>query len=206
MAIFMSGGMRYKDLPSGFTRLSYIESTGTQYIDSGFSNETGFRITCTVELTSLSSQLSMLFGSHDTYSPFYRNYLAVTSGSNFEVGAYDPVSAGAASVGEKFKIDCCTIDQAIQLLINGVDRGINKGSTSPKRSSRTVYIFALNYTGGLLNAKMKLYDMQIYSDSSKKQLVRNFIPCANESGSVGLYDTVTQQFYGNSGTGSFSGG
>ena len=206
MAIFMSGGIRDKDLPSGFTRLSYIESTGTQHIDSGFSNETGFRITCTVELTSLSSQLSMLFGSHDTSSPYYRNYLAVTSGSNFEVGAYDPVPAGAANVGEKLKIDCCTIDQAIGLLINGANRGIDQSSTSAKRSSRTVYIFALNYADGLFNAKMKLYDMQIYSDIYKKQLVRNFIPCVNESGSVGLYDTVTQQFYSNSGTGSFSGG
>ena len=36
--------------------------------------------------------------------------------------------------------------------------------------------------------------------------VRDFIPCKNPSGAVGLYDTVNGTFYGNSGTGTFAAG
>ena len=36
--------------------------------------------------------------------------------------------------------------------------------------------------------------------------VRDFIPCKNPSGTVGLYDTVNGTFYGNAGTGTFIAG
>ena len=56
-------------LPSGYKRLEYIQSSGTQYVDTGVSTPTGFRIICEVELTSIKNTLNMLFGSHDAASP-----------------------------------------------------------------------------------------------------------------------------------------
>ena len=52
-------------------------------------------------------------------------------------------------------------------------------------------------------ASMKLYSCKIYNADT---LVRDFIPCKNPSGTVGLYDTVNGTYYGNSGTGVFTAG
>ena len=43
---------------------------------------------------------------------------------------------------------------------------------------------------------------QIYDNDI---LVRDFVPCINAEGEYGLYDFVNSQFYGNVGTGSFTG-
>ena len=37
-------------------------------------------------------------------------------------------------------------------------------------------------------------------------LVRNMLPCKNERGIVGMYDTVEKKFYNNNGTGTFIAG
>ena len=51
-------------------------------------------------------------------------------------------------------------------------------------------------------SKIKLYSCKIYN--SYNILVRNFIPCYRKSDNViGLYDTYTQTFYVNNGTGTF---
>lgn len=48
-----------------------------------------------------------------------------------------------------------------------------------------------------------MYSCKIYDNET---LVRNFVPCKNASGAVGLYDTVEGQFYANAGTGTFTAG
>ena len=50
---------------------------------------------------------------------------------------------------------------------------------------------------------MKLYSCQIYDNGTP---VRNFIPCKNPSGVVGLYDLVDGKFYTNAVAGNFTAG
>ena len=52
-------------------------------------------------------------------------------------------------------------------------------------------------------SNMKLYNAKLYNDDT---LIRNFVPVINSSNQVGLYDLVNNQFYGNSGSGSFNAG
>jgi hypothetical protein len=40
----------------------------------------------------------------------------------------------------------------------------------------------------------KLYSCQIYDNGT---LIRDYVPCLNEVGVVGLYDKVENKFYGN---------
>ena len=51
-------------------------------------------------------------------------------------------------------------------------------------------------------ATIKMYYCKIYDNDI---LVRDFVPCINVEGEYGLYDFVNSQFYGNVGTGSFTG-
>ena len=49
----------------------------------------------------------------------------------------------------------------------------------------------------------KLYSAQFYYNGDIKL---DFVPCINPSGTVGLYDLVNGEFYGNAGTGTFTAG
>lgn len=194
-------------LPKGFKRLEYIQSSGTQYIDTGVSAPEGFRIICDVVLTSISNSLNMLFGAHDTNGPYYRNFLAATNGGKWEIGAYNPHDFGSVAINTKYSIDVCTISGAVGCSVNGVNQNVDSSiAVSPVRSSRTVYLFGLNYTGGLLHTNMKLYGLQMYLDANGENMVRDFVPCVTADGEVGLYDRVFHEFYRNAGTGEFIAG
>lgn len=49
-------------------------------------------------------------------------------------------------------------------------------------------------------ANATIYSCQIYDNGT---LVRDYVPCINPSGEVGLYDLVGGKFYGNAGSGVF---
>lgn len=190
-------------LPSGYTELEYIESTGTQYVDTGVSVPEGCRIKCKMAFTSLSSTLSVVFGSHDAASPYYRNFLAATS-STWELGAYGTADFGSPTVNTEYEIDANTKSGEIACTINGTAYSINQSiAPSAQRSALSVYLFALHYADGLFPAKMKAWWYKVYVGGT---LVRDFVPCKNPSGTVGLYDTVNGTYYGNSGTGVFTAG
>lgn len=193
-------------LPSGYTKLEYIESTGTQYIDTGVSAPAGMRVKCQAEFTSLRSGLNMLFGSHDAADPYYRNYLAANSAGNWELGAYGVAPFGTITTGRKYNIDVCTISGDILAKIDGMSYYIGDIAPSTKRSSLSVYLFALHYAGGLLWASAKLYGAKIYLNASGDNPIRDFIPCKNASGVVGMWDDANGQFYTNAGTGAFTAG
>lgn len=193
-------------LPSGYTRLEYIESTGTQYINTGVSAPEGMRVEYQAEFTSLRSGLNMLFGSHDAADPYYRNYLAANSAGNLELGAYGVATFGAITTGRKYSIDVCTISGDIFAKIDGMSYYIGDIAPSTKRSSLSVYLFALHYAGGLLWASAKLYGAKIYLNASGSNPTRDFIPCKNAFGVVGMWDDVNGQFYTNVGTGAFTAG
>lgn len=193
-------------LPSGYKRLEYIQSSGTQYIDTGLSAPTGMRVQCDVELTSLRSGLNMLFGSHDASDPYYRNYLAASSNGYWEIGAYGLGTFGSVTTGRKYNIDVCTISGSLSAKIDGTAYAIGNIAPSTKRSDLNVYLFALNYAGGLLWSSMKLYSAKIYLDAAGSSPARDFIPCKNASGVVGLWDDANSKFYTNAGTGVFTAG
>lgn len=190
-------------VPSGFTEVEWIQSTGTQYIDTGVSAPEGCRVQCKVAYTSLSSTLSVVFGSHDAASPYYRNFLAATS-STWELGAYGTADFGSPTVNTEYEIDANTTSGEIGCSVNGNTYTIDQSiAPSAQRSALSVYLFALHYADGLFPAKMKAWWYKVYVGGT---LVRDFVPCKNPSGAVGLYDTVNGTFYGNSGTGVFTAG
>lgn len=49
----------------------------------------------------------------------------------------------------------------------------------------------------------KIYSCQIYDNDS---LVRDYVPCINNDGTIGLWDDANSVFYGNAGNGTFTAG
>ena len=184
-------------LPDGYIQLDYIESTGTQYIDTGFKPTQETRVIMDAQMTTINpTDHEWFYGARQASSVsafgFFWNYSAQKFGATYGNQQRDISS-------DVNKNDRIIINQDQNLLtFNDVSYEFSDNNFSCPVS---LPLLARN-TNGTINSftSAKLYSCQIYDDGV---LVRNFVPCQNPSGNVGLYDSVHNQFYGNSGTGAF---
>lgn len=188
-------------LPSGYTQLEYIESSGTQYIDTGVrvmpENYQQLKMSVTCEKIGQGSGASgwLVDGSNVANAYFYTG---VYNGNYYYgCGTTDHNTGISSVVGKQtFTLD---IPSAKFTVSNAVDVSI---STEAVTASAPLYLFGFSYSPVRCYAE-KIYSCQIYTGAT---LIRDFVPCKNASGLVGLYDTVEGQFYGNAGTGTFTAG
>jgi hypothetical protein len=191
-------------LPSGYTQVECIESSGTQYIDTGFrAVSDNVKIEATFSITEIKFW-SALFGCEETSSgpwtltPLVNGASALTfyNGSSSQLGSI-PVS-----VNTVYSVVCQSNNGTLTYDCNG-----SAGTLYPQGAickTDNIYIFTLNSAKGdsIISqaSKMRLYYFQIYDNDV---LVRDYVPCINANGEAGLYDKVNNVFYGNAGTGSF---
>lgn len=188
-------------LPSGYKQLEYIESSGTQYIDTSVrvmpENYQQLKMSVTCEKIGQGAGASnwLVDGSNVANAYFYTG---VYNGKYYYgCGTTDHDTGIAAASGKQtFTLD---IPSAKFTVSDSVDVSI---STEPVTASASLYLFGFNYNPVRCYAE-KIYSCQIYTGAT---LVRDFVPCKNASGTVGLYDTVNGQFYANAGTGMFTAG
>lgn len=181
-------------LPSGYRRLEYIQSSGTQYIDTGIIGSYDTRVTADFEILSIGSGTVFVFGSQANND--VRFCLGITSASVFRSDyGTEYISGPSAATGTKYKADknrnVCTI--------NGTAINSNVQTFT---GTTNIYLFARSYSS-LSYASLKMYGCKIYSNDV---LVRDFIPCKNASGVVGMWDDVNSVFYQNAGSGTFTAG
>ncbi len=181
-------------LPSGYKRLEYIQSSGTQYIDTGIIGNYDTRVTADFEILSIGSGTVFVFGSQANND--VRFCLGITSASVFRSDYGTEYTSGpSAATGTKYTADknrnVCTI--------NGTAINSNAQTFT---GTTNIYLFARSYSS-LSYANLKMYGCKIYSNDV---LVRDFIPCKNASGVVGMWDDVNSTFYQNAGTGTFTAG
>ena len=182
-------------LPSGYAQLEYIQSSGTQYIDTGFKPNQNTRFVADVEIVSV--QNAQLFGARiaSANSAFNMLVSSKTGGRD----DYGTTVLNFTTTSERWKIDknknITTVNDV------SVSHGVETFQTTC-----SIFINAVNNNGTPMStttASAKWRTVQIYNNGV---LSRNFIPCKNPSGVVGLYDLVNNQFYQNAGTGSFVAG
>ena len=194
-------------LPNGYTRLEYIESTGTQYIDTGYRPTTeNLKITTQFSLTEIQAWHA-LFGCEETNSgpwaltPLVNGASALTfySGTSYQIGSI-PVTANTV-----YDLTCQT-DNGVLTYECGAATGTASASGSLCKTD-SIYVFTLNSAteSSVLGqaSKMRVYSFQIYDNGV---LVRDLIPCMNAADTLGLYDIVGGVFYPNLGSGTFTAG
>lgn len=186
-------------LPSGYTELEYIQSSGTQYIDTGFKPSGNSGIVVDYQQVGTIAYQDPLFGARQSSS---NTAFSMWLSSNVTYPQYGNVSYDAKPI---------SINNNTRLIYK-LDKGI--ASCGDKTvsfsqlsftSSYNLVLFSVN-TGGTVDTRRisgKLYNCKIYDNN---EIVRDFIPCKNPSGVIGLYDTVNSQFYQNAGSGAFVAG
>lgn len=193
---FIPGSPINQRLPASYLQLEYIESTGTQYIDTGVSPNQDTRITMTAMLTEAPSEFAAFFGARTGGNSQF--WLFWNGNSNIFQGRYGTATIDISVSAQQ---ECvCDFDKN-NLSINGTS-----GSTGAAtfQSSYSAYLCGVNSSGALqYPASIRIYSCEIYNDGT---LVRTFVPVKNEAGAVGLYDTTGKSFYANAGSGSFTAG
>lgn len=186
-------------LPRGYTRLEYIESTGTQYIDTGIyaSDDLMIKLQITPNPNYLSeySILGVEWSLNGFFLMFYQNAIRFHSkGTSVDVTSFNKSS--------KNEIVC----KSNSLTVNGAVYMLSGGGTNSQ--TYQIRLFSVANEGSFPSSSnkrghFKLWQTQVYNGST---LIRDFIPCKNASGEVGLWDDVNSQFYTNAGTGAFTAG
>lgn len=190
-------------LPSGYREIEYIQSSGTQYIDTGTYPKTNFRVVMDAQILETQTK---------------EGHLASSAGQNYWILSVRPVNnvmristrygtsaltdvpnTKAAAVYERHTFDknknLTYIDQKLETTLG----------TFNFTTAKPLPIFCRSTANGTMDAfiSAKLYSCQIYDNGT---LVRDFVPCKNSAGAAGLYDTANGKFYGNAGTGTFTAG
>lgn len=190
-------------LPSGYTEVEYIQSSGTQYINTGIRPTQTLRTVMDVEPTTNggSSPKYFIYSYYSTNAAVYQ-YSAYrdNTGVNACMGgartaSWKNVSSDATSHRIQLEMDANTVTATA----DGNTVALTNSTFSTSMSNITVLSTAT--TSSCISAK--LYSCQMYANEA---LVRDFVPCTNSSGAAGLYDIVGDKFYANAGTGKFTAG
>ena len=186
-------------LPDGYTQTAYIRSTGTQYIDTGYiATSENYRIKCGFYFDAIVNNTVPFGGgaSTDIISVLIRNstifHFYVGSGSVYATDV-------AITHGVNYDMECWANNGTFTVVLNGASySGAYSGAIDKEYP---LAIFANNISGSVTAfSSIRFSAFQIYDNDV---LVRDFLPCINPDGIVGMYDMVEKIFYGNDGTGTF---
>ena len=181
----------------GYTFPLYIESSGTQYIDTGFVPNQDTKVVMHYYSAGQSGE-KILFGARTAYKN--------TAFSLWIADTYYQTDFGNAA-------NTMAVDTTGEVVVTK-DRNVTSLNTSAVTYTSTaavfqcvcpMYLFTLNQAGTANSsmASIRLYSCQVYDNGT---LVRDFVPCRNPAGIYGLWDKAGAQFYANAGTGTFSAG
>lgn len=181
-----------------YTELEYIESTGTQYIDTKYvcSNDTKIEIDFTV--VNFDTRLNALFGiigaSVGANSYFYswinNKKLQLRFG---QVGKTMPAEL---EIGQRYVL----IQGKQKASVNDVELG--GWSNTLTKATNSIFLMALrNNTAASYQFKGRIYSFKIYENDI---LAMDLIPVFdNKIGVACMYDKISNEFLYNKGTGKF---
>lgn len=192
-----NGLIKIPTIPQTYTPLEYIEGTGTQYINTGITptQNTSFSFGVYMkEITGACIIGCIVSNDNNDYRIF--NY-------NRQI-YWDMQASRLIGIANSFPTN-----QKIEFEVgnNYVKKDEATVLTGTMLSSFTgdcpIQVLRDNPTGSSTCAKGRVYYLKIYNSGT---LVRNMLPCKNENGVIGMYDTVEKKFYNNNGTGTFIAG
>lgn len=196
-----------EDWAGDYFRLDYIESSGTQYIKTGWekpSGNDGPVIQMDFEFVNTSSSMQGLFGCNHSSTYQYRQYIGANTNGTWYLRWRNSeyTSSATWALNTRYELEAKLRRDNKYLKINGTNV-ISNTSYESNYPSLEMYLFAINNNGTTENySKIRLYSSSLYQEST---LLRSWVPCMRRSdGAVGLYDTLNKVFYANSGTGSFT--
>lgn len=188
-------------LPSEYQKVKYIETTGSQYINTNFFPNNNTKIKVSYMLTNVLTQI--IFGSRSepdsnrAYNGIFVTHRSSTAkvgwgkgyNSNVEIQNYNNINVKYNVFFDKNKT------YFNNNLVHNFNDVIWEGNYP-------IYVGCVNtHESPEFYAKCKYYSIKIWNENV---LERDLVPCYRKLDNVvGLYDLVNNIFYTNQGTGEF---
>lgn len=187
-------------LPNEYQEVEYIESSGTQYIDTGFIPNQDSSIEMVVKFNDLTIN-ETLYCSRQSTSSSSLTCFKVASALRVDYATTKQTLSG-------FTLDATTkyvfYANKNQFYINGELKHTFTSATTTTPDTWALMVARNNGASYSNYGKYKLYSCRIWDNGT---LIRNFVPCYRKSDNVvGLFDLVNNVFYTNAGTGVFLSG
>lgn len=179
-----------QELPDGYRRLKYLESSGCQYIDTQFRLATDRNnVACVVIPTKV----------HGTHSSGYNGIAGENSSpqlglcnTGWTVGNANSEKPYLPQIGVKYKLEYSK-NYMGDYYVDGQDTGLRRAGVL------TVKLFYVESKPA--NVYIKLFSA--ISSTKEENLNFNLIPALDPQGKPCLYDLVTKQTFYNEGSGEF---
>ena len=161
-------------LPAGYTELQYIESTGTQYIDTGYTFSDGNKLV--LDVNPYLDATSAFFGANSSGKEFLLSRSNIYFGGNL-------LTTNQFVQNKPYNIIADMNGASSSLVVDGNILSSGNASFNTKKiflggieaysADSTVTRFV----------KLKIYGFKVYQNNT---LVQNLIPAKNSSGVVGM--------------------
>lgn len=173
--------------------VEYVQSTGTQYIDTGFVPDNNTRIVIDIQATKAGTY--GVFGGRRAYKSGAFAFW-IMSGTEFKTD----FGEGELRVPVEDALDRVVVDKNKNICYVGSSPYTNTNVTFESPSSLT--LFAVKDEDGSVDSRMffgRIYSCKIYDNDV---LVRDYLPARDPDGIPCLYEQVSKEYAYASGTGS----
>ena len=182
------------------TEINYVKSiasSGTQYIDTGIVITKDMNVT--IELSDPSAESWEGYFGIKSGIGLQRN--GTTDGLAVFVGGSNSYRAGLAS-GEVHTLSIDGVTGKVSL--DGVEEVEAATIGTNDNSEHSCYVFAMRQPGGNIDTYgvFSLHGFTLKNNAG--ELLMELKPCLDASGNACVYDTVSQKYFYNAGTGSFT--
>ena len=197
-----------RGLPSEYQEVEYIQSSWTQYINTGYTGSSNTKIDTKLSITTRLSNYDIFYGSLWNWTGWQpctfiqsnypdNNKIRVVNYTNSGSNKKYVDSINNLEYGKTYNI----IHTNTSFIIDWVSQGTMSATTYTLTYPFWIF-WVNNHSSFAQPCAMKLYSFKIYESWT---LVRDLVPCYRKSDNViGLYDLVNNQFYTNSWTGTFT--
>ena len=187
-------------IPKEYQQVEYIETTGTQYIDSGVPLKNGLKII-----------VDWIYKDADSGNSYTGGHIG-SPGNRWLIGSqrqnnnyFFAVGTGNTTTGFKFGnrdiVEAYWENKASYIKVNGVQSTSSFNHLAlADEPDYTFYMGAVNRNGSASSIpKLTIYSWKFYQNDV---LIRDFIPCYRKTDNrAGLYDLVENKFHTYQGSG-----
>lgn len=183
-----------------YTRLEYIESTGTQYIDTGLTNTAIAKAEYSFSITSNITEVHAIAGSYNSNGSNYFGLVRLSDNKlNYRVRTAFVPCGDVVELNTKYNVDVDIQSNSQSMTCNGVTVTSTYNAVS---ASNNIYLFKINDLSAT-GLRGRIYYFKLWQNGT---LVRDLVPVIrNSDNEIGMLDRVSGQFFGNVGTGNFIG-
>lgn len=182
-------------LPDGFTELAYIQSSGSQHINTMFKPKYNTRVIA--EVSNVPAAYGFLFGARNTASSGQFTAYRTDTGLRSDYFGSQITETLADATPRT------TVDKNANVTTMW-GKTITNAAVTSGQCNYPLFLFSMNSAGtSTVPGSFKLYSCKIYDGAV---FIRDYVPALRDrDGAVGLYDMVNGEFYENAGTGTFIG-